>query len=408
LFKSIQASAGFKALNDAFNVNALEVFESTAVFKSFKRVVLDNLDAFALFNRSVEKSAGYKALHDAFNVNAIEVFESTAVFKSFKRAVLDNLDAFALFNRAVENTESFKAFNRALDATMNRLTVAVEPFFENMMALAGLFDAFVSVIVPMFAAFANNEVVARALFNALKFAAIGAAMFLFSLGVLANSVLATAIVTANTFANVADAAAILEHGFKTANDGMLIGAARFIEGIVNALPGLSQGIRDQLTGATNALLGAVTGGGAQRLGDDLRAIAGNAEDASPDLEAMRRAIIELTGLTYEEATTRAQILAREKAMSEELTNIPAGFKVAAARFRAIATENLTAGVSAGNVFAGEASAGLQFIGATINVTANNVEEFSEQLRAQAERASFQQNGTAGIGGISPPGLPGFG
>jgi len=117
-------------------------------------------------------------------------------------------------------------------------------------------------------------------------------------------------------------------------------------------------------------------------------IAATAQELSPDMSAMQSALQDLTDLTYDEAAERARILALEKDAAEELTNVPQGFKVAAARFRAIAAEDYGTGVL-GGAATGGGGGGNNFFIDKLEVMADDAIEAADSI----ERAAFQQTGT---------------
>jgi hypothetical protein len=68
-------------------------------------------------------------------------------------------------------------------------------------------------------------------------------------------------------------------------------------------------------------------------------------------------------------------------MSEQLTNIPQGFKVAAARFRAIAVDDL----QNSRVEDSGGTPGNNFFVEVINVQSDNAEDFADQFGQMANR-----------------------
>lgn len=228
--------------------------------------------------------------------------------------------------------------------------------------MAGLFDALVSVVIPLAAAFANSEAVARVLFDVLKGVAITVGYAVLAIGYFASAVMAG--VYAMTALPRA-AAAVLE-GFAYVvdkiNTELHIGA-----------------LNDVYNGLINA---------AHKSNVAADMIAATAQELSPDMSAMQSALQDLTDLTYDEAAERARILALEKDAAEELTNVPQGFKVAAARFRAIAAEDYGTGVL-GGASTGGSGGGNNFFIDKLEVMADDAIEAADAI----ERAAFQQTGT---------------
>ena len=135
------------------------------------------------------------------------------------------------------------------------------------------------------------------------------------------------------------------------------------------------------------------------LGNSLREAGDAAAAMSPDLGAMADAVRNVTDLTYEQALADGQRLALEKEISESLTNVPSGFKVALERFRAI-DPNL----GSPSRFDAEGLAGQQqerqVSIENIFLASDNPQEFLNEMERIAERARQEQ-----AGGITGQQLP---
>jgi hypothetical protein len=269
------------------------------------------------------------------------------------------------FLKLAADTESFKRLGEAFEASMGRVVKALEPFFDNMLPLAGLFDALVSVIIPLASAFAANEQVARVMFDVFKIMAMGVGVGMLAVGLFVNTLMAGVILVAGSLKS-----------FALAVDQVLDGVLFLMAKVTELLGGSTSGIWDVI--------------GQKPDTSGLDALQEAARNMSPDIDAMAQALREIEGLTYEEADARARSLLKTKEASEELSNIPQGFKVMAARFRAITAES-----RGGAVADGGGGGGRNFIIDNLTVIADDPRAFAEDMEAQAERRAFQQTGTTG-------------
>jgi hypothetical protein len=292
-------------------------------------------------------------------------------------------------------TKSFDRFQAAMSGVSDRMVKALEPFFQNLMPLVGIFDALVSVAIPLADAFANTEGASRMLFEAVKFVAIVFGTIALVVGYLVTAILAAVIGVATAFGGFIKANDYVVGAINLFADAVMTIASAIVGWIANAFGSvLPQSIKDMLSAASSAMAQRIgTGVGANTATTALDAIAGAARGLSPDLEGMGAALAALTGLTYEEAGARASILAREKEMADSLTNAPQGFKVAAARLRAIAADSYGTGVLPGETTGGKA--GKNFIIDKLILQSNDPDEMAAKLEERAERQSLQQTGTTG-------------
>lgn len=323
----------------------------------------------------------------AFALIAAAVLAVVAVMAVLMGAIMMTVGFFKL----AMDTESFKRFKAAFEGSVDRIVKALEPFFNNLMALAGLFDALVSVIIPLAAAFANNEMMARVMFDVFKGVAIMIAAFALAIGVVITVLLAGVIAVASGFS-------LLIVTLSTFKDGMLMAVQFVLQAVLNTfgkfMPQALQGVLStwiSQLGSSQGMSNA-TKTTAKKL-DDLANAAGA---MSPNLDEMAAAMRVLMGLTYDESDARARTLAKEKAASAELTNVPEGFKVAAARFRAIAadpSDSRRFGLDDGTT---ASSGGItnNYVVEHMELHAASPEDLFNQMREQAERSSFQQSGGA--------------
>lgn len=301
-----------------------------------------------------------------------------------------------VFFKAALDTKSFEAFKRAFEAVGAKLTLALEPFFQGLMPLAGVFDALVAVLLPLAAGFAANAYASEVLFVGFKALAIGLGVGIMAVGLFVSAILAGVYAFASGLSGLIKALPDLQNAINLTAKGILSAVAALADGLLRALgDALTDGQRQWLGGVRNNANDQLASGAFNNAAGDftsaLDAAAAAALTMSPNLDAMGAALADLTGLTYEEAMNRANILSAEKAMSEELTNVPEGFKVTAARFRAIAAQDFG---SIGQP-AATGTAGQNFYIDRVDVGASNLAEFAGELSAEAERQTFQQTGTTG-------------
>lgn len=318
-----------------------------------------------------------------------------AVFVAAVAVVVGTIGLFIAFLKLATETKSFERFKKAFEASIGRITTALEPLFENLLPLAGLFDALVSVVIPLAAAFANNEAAARMLFNVLKFVAVVLGTVVMAIGYFVSALLAGVIAVAGGLSGFIKSTGFAQNALNKMGDGMLRAGSSMIQAILWAFwDVLPDSIRTALGNASSRMAEAIgTGAAVSSATGTLDDIAAAARGLSPDLDAMGQALADLTNLTYDEAMTRASILAREKEMSESLTNVPQGFKVAAARFRAIAADTYGTGALPGETAGG--GGGSNFFIDTVLLRADDPDDMAVQLERAAERRNFQQAGTTG-------------
>lgn len=293
------------------------------------------------------------------------------------------------------STESFKRFQGAMAAVVDKMVKVLEPFWNGMLALVGLFDALMAVLAPFAAAFADSEVVARALFEVVKVAAIVIGAVLMAVGMLATVFIALVSVIANAGAMLITALSVPINAvvgfFLNAIAAMIDGIRAFL----NSFGLLGEDLNASLAGAVAGLRDMASAGVANGAAEGLRDLARAAVSLSPDLGAMGSALAELAGLTYEESQARGEELARTKELNEQLTNVPTGYKVALARFRSISPDTGRANVAAEY---DTGTAGTNVFIERIDVITNDWRDLISTAQREATRRAFQQNGTDGGGG----------
>jgi hypothetical protein len=248
-------------------------------------------------------------------------------------------------------TKSFERFQSAVAGVVDRIVLALEPFWEAMLPVVGLFDSLVNVLIPMLGVFGGGEATSRALFAVFKFGAIIFGGLLMAVGVLQLGVL-------KVVEGIAGSAVALVAGFRQ----------------MAGLLGLQDIIPMELITSLD------------QIGIAARAMA-------PNLAEMGAALTDITALTYEESKARADELVKRKEASAEMTNVPDGYKVIAARFRSIEAQGLSGGVLGPDFGGGNTSQR----STTINVEqllihAENIREMAEQLEKLGERRAMQWQG----------------
>jgi hypothetical protein len=268
-----------------------------------------------------------------------------------------------LFRLALD-TESFKQFRAAFEASIGRVVKALEPFFSGLLPLVGLFDALVSVVIPLASAFASTEAVARVMFTVLKNIAIGIGYAILGIGYFVSAVLAGVY----ALAQIPRVVAALLEGIGAVIDR--INTELHIDALNRVYDGLMRAAHQSNVAASS--------------------MENIAASLSPNIDGMQDALSDLTNLTYDEAAQRARILAMERDAAEELTNIPQGFKVVAARFRAIAAEDYNSGVLGPDA---NRTGGSNFFIDQLQVVTDDPASLAQEIAEAAETQVMQTTGT---------------
>lgn len=316
------------------------------------------------------------------------------VFVAVASVVIATIGLFIAFLKLAAETKSFERFKAAFEGSIGRVVKALEPFFENLMAFAGLFDALTSIVLPLAIAFANNEQAARILFEVVKAVAIVMGVLILAVGYFVSALLAGVILTATGLSNFIKSFQFVQSAVNGFGDALMRAGSAMLQAIQMAFVKILPESMTTMLGDASRRLAEAAGSGQAVTGTTsaLDAIAAAAQGLSPDLNAMGEALAALTGLTYDEATTRAAILAKEKQMNESMTNMPQGFKVVAARFRAIRADQYGTGALPGDDST-SSRGGNNFFIDRLELKSDDPEAMADALESAAERRAFQQTGT---------------
>lgn len=292
-------------------------------------------------------------------------------------------------------TESFKRFQDGMAAVVDRVVLVLEPFWQHMLALVGLFDALMNVMTPFAAAFADSEQVARVIFEVVKVAALVIGTLLYALAILASAFLALVYVVANGGALLIEGLA----GIVNPIGWVLAGAlAMLLDGLRMFLSGigvLGGDLATSLEDAAANLRDAGEAGVADDLAASLRGVADAADAMSPDVVAVGDALAALAGLTYDEAQARGEELSRTKELNEELTNVPAGYKVALSRFRAASPDATAGGMRASTASASDNGGTRNVFIEKVEVAATSWRDFIDEAMREADMQELMQTGGLG-------------
>ena len=242
----------------------------------------------------------------------------------------------------------------ALAASMDRLVMALDPLWQAVMPLVGLFDYLLDVMLPLADSFANGAGFSSVLFQGFKMMAVAIGMVLLAIGYFVTGVLNLLI---GAFGNplhqfMGNLMEAIAQGVLDAIAFMMRGLADMFKKVDDLIPG-SAIFSDVTTGLNNAADDAeAAANGLVPDFDDLnQSIIDGLEDMKPDLDGMHAAFQDLLALSEEDAAARANALADEadrdknaKEFGEQMTNVPSGFKVALHRFNAM---DAVSGISAG-------------------------------------------------------------
>jgi hypothetical protein len=159
--------------------------------------------------------------------------------------------------------------------------------------------------------------------------------------------------------------------------------------------------------ALAAEAGAETARSMKKSGDSLvsevEAIIGglDAFKATPDdFAELAKARDELAGLTYQQAIEEAKRLEKEtEEFGESLTNVPQGFKVVEARFKAIVAGESPTALAPETVTPETVTPQQTFIVENVELAAQNVQDFVIQLLEQSQKKGVRYGGayTAQLG-----------
>lgn len=288
-------------------------------------------------------------------------------------------------------TKSFARFQSALEGSTQRIVDAMEPFWDNLMALVGVFDVVITAAIEVASVLVNNETAALALFGAFKQLGIGAINLLLGFALFHNAL--TSISVGLALFGLSLAKGVEDFNNKvvpSVQDAFLELGIRLWD-FMRLLPGANQ---EWISGQIDAIK-AIKDAAENQLDIDTSALSNVLSFAEfMDVGAIRNARQELIDLTYKEADARARALAVERDVAESLQNVPSGFKTALTRFNSIGLEG---GGSGAAVLPGETdvSASSMFTAniETVIVQTDNPEEVWTGMRRAAEREAYRETGS---------------
>lgn len=288
--------------------------------------------------------------------------------------------------RLAQETESFKKFQTAFGNALDKLTQSVEPLFQKLLPLVGVVDvvveAFASVIGSLLETFQLGF-----LFNVFKQFAIFTLQGAIAIGHFTNFMGGAVQMLAPVFGGIADI--LDDFGARIELAGLQIG--KWWKDITGQTTPESMQAFVEKTQQLAARLGTAS----SEAGDQIRMLGEVAGSNVIDVDALSEALQVVTNMTLGEARERAEaLLALEEtneSFNEGLLNIPEGFKVAEARFRAIVPELGEPPPGPGNAASGAQAVTISM--ANVTVVANDPEEFITQVAGIAETEAIQQTGT---------------
>ena len=310
---------------------------------------------------------------------------------------------------ASQTANSFARFRQAFEGSVDKLIGSTNQLFESLMPLAGAFDAFVDVMAAFYGSF-DTDIFGQVMFDVFKNLLV----------MLARTVLAFAHIINITVLLVSFINALnkIIEQFGNALLTLVVELPNLIAwGILNGMETLFQSI--PLFGEDFSLgldyVNEVGEGAAARLSNAFGAV-GSAFDEMGDLNGstiptgpLKDAVDRLDNLSLEEGRIRAEHnIALQNAndeISESLSNIPDGFKVAAEQFKAISIGDVgsPSGVNP-FTYAPEGGAASS-IGTVIHIErvelqADSPEEMANQLESIFERQNIQRTGSPVAAAIS--------
>jgi hypothetical protein len=133
---------------------------------------------------------------------------------------------FAFGFALAQSTESFKRFQGAMTIVVDKMITALEPLFESMLWMVGIFDVFAAILIPFFESMASSMegLIGETFFNVIKGLLVGFALLAYGAGVLVNMFWEMVAATAKVLgASDDEVESILEN---KVNIGKLSGAVR--------------------------------------------------------------------------------------------------------------------------------------------------------------------------------------
>jgi len=286
-------------------------------------------------------------------------------------AIVGPLGAF--FGVLSTQTESFKRWSSAFSESIDRVVLALEPIFQKLMFLPGLFDVLMRALITLIPSEEALSVVASHLFSVFKWLALATLGFGIALASLVKASLWVS-------EKIVDATAAGMNLFLLAIET----TARALAFFLGKIPGMG--------GFAAAAIVAAEGVEDHRRGvqEERGDFSTFVEGVSPDLAALVGLFNEVYHSTEEGMSAFGEGLASAadsaNELAESLVNVPQGFKVALERFRAISTGEggtITAGGdNATASIAGEVAAGGRGIYANeivINITGDDEKSILESV-----------------------------
>lgn len=241
----------------------------------------------------------------------------------------------------------------ALSVSIDKIVMALDPLWGAVMPLVGLFDYLMDIMLPLAGSFANGAGLSSVLFQGFKMLAVGIGMMLLGIGYFVSGVLSILV---GGFGNPLHQ--FMGNLMETIAQGVVNAIAWIMRGLATIFAKLDEmtplidlstittGLNEAATTAEDAAEGLVPDF------DELnQSVIDGLDGMMPDLEKMHEKMGDLLKSTEAEADARANALADQadadknaKELSETLTNVPSGFKVALHRFNAM---DAVGGVSAG-------------------------------------------------------------
>lgn len=298
-------------------------------------------------------------------------------------------------------TEAMGDVGTAFEASMDRVVATMEPLGQQVLALAGLFDVLMSVVIPLFDSFAvGSSSVVPMLFEGFRFLALGIAAVLFGFAIFQSGMLLVIAGVSSGIAAVIEGFFVLANWLNSVPDlfvwAIASGAAAMAEFFGQGE--MAEAFQEAADTAFESAAARIGQGGANPLSTALDALATQALATQPDLNAMAMAIQELASITFDEAKARAEDLVRQKETEKEIGesqfNVARGFKVAAARHAAA-----QAGVGMNEIGAmgpdGGAGGPPPILIDTLQVFTESAVDLFDQISEEAEKRSMQERGTTG-------------
>ncbi len=230
-------------------------------------------------------------------------------------------------------SKSYERFQKVIEAFVDRLVVAAEPFFRNLLPLAGLLVVAAEGFAQLIQVFVPGQIAARGLFDAFQLLLAGA----LNLGI---AFLNVRIGLIEGVSALMQPFALFNVALTSLQLSISLAGVKIME-LLDQLPGVNfsdeqwntaHGAVDTANRAHGDAMTAVQNG----MSPEMRALLATAQQDRDAAMGARDAVL---GTTYaammDFANSIADATDKTKAMNESLTNVPSGYKVALARFNAM-------------------------------------------------------------------------